>query len=295
MTLHKYSNYRIFYALEVFLQNAAHDASCCIACNIRGTNSRDRRIFNVKSDLLNLDELLNATVSYKERISERGKIEIAIHRERKIRGISEFLDPGLGSQGVSHEDTGAPWQGGKCELGVVYFFIFFSREVNQQRYMHMWPHMCMYTYIHIRPNRTGGGWRVNDRTMSPVWCTRMLYDDSIYTPRGKDGSVALSMHRKSTKGSDFFHHTRMYIHIYVDIYKESEREEKSCTVAWFDSSDWWIDIYIHDVCISNDDNDIRVILRKHELWLHVFSLSDGTPWIFLILLLVSFTIRTYYV
>jgi len=80
---------------------------------------------------------------------------------------------------------------GNSELGVVYFiffffffFFFFLSPVRQDR-----SRSRIRAHTNAR-DRKGGGWRVNDRTMSPVWCTRMLYDDSICTPR----SVALSMH-----------------------------------------------------------------------------------------------------
>lgn len=38
----------------------------------------------------------------------------------------------------------------------------------------------LHAHTHTRTHtREVVGWRVNDRTMSPVWCTRTLYDDSI--------------------------------------------------------------------------------------------------------------------
>lgn len=59
---------------------------------------------------------------------------------------------------------------GKRELGVVYF---------SSSYTHI--HTDTYAYIY---EGEVVGWRVNDRTMSPVWCTRTLYDDSIWMESG---------------------------------------------------------------------------------------------------------------
>lgn len=71
-----------------------------------------------------------------------------------------IVDPGLGPRRfhVIVREGGKTWI-----RGGLFFFLLHT-----------------HTHTHERTHeREVVGWRVNDRTMSPVWCTRTLYDDSI--------------------------------------------------------------------------------------------------------------------
>ena len=63
------------------------------------------------------------------------------------------------------ERSTGSWPGNYIRIRGGLFFVMRNKPVL--------IHICLYTH------GKGGGWWLNDRTMSLVWCTRMLYDDSI--------------------------------------------------------------------------------------------------------------------
>lgn len=80
-----------------------------------------------------------------------------------------IVDPGLGPRRF-HVIVG---EGGKTWIrGGLFFFL-----------LHAHTHTNTDTYAYTYEGEVVG-WRVNDRTMSPVWCTRTLYDDSIWMESG---------------------------------------------------------------------------------------------------------------